>query len=90
MFCLCFLLCLCCSLVASTHALFPRVCVSSRECVAARQVVEPWAAYGGVVLDATNPLTPWPALDISTENNTSAAEELQKVVLLHTHERCDS
>lgn len=44
------------------------------------QVVAPLVDYEGVVLDATNPLTPWPELNLSVDQNTtSAAEEIQKV-----------
>ncbi|GJP29073.1 hypothetical protein CLOM_g67 [Closterium sp. NIES-68] len=49
------------------------------------KVVAPWGSYAGVVLDASNPLTAWPALDISADqNSTSGAEELKKA-LPHAH-----
>ncbi|CAI7908369.1 unnamed protein product [Closterium sp. NIES-54] len=44
------------------------------------KVVAPFASYGGVVLDASNPLTAWPALEVDTDHrSTSGAEELKKV-----------
>ncbi|CAI5514295.1 unnamed protein product [Closterium sp. Naga37s-1] len=45
------------------------------------KVVAPFASYGGVVLDASNPLTAWPALEVDTDHrSTSGAEELKKTL----------
>ncbi|CAI5527326.1 unnamed protein product [Closterium sp. Naga37s-1] len=44
-------------------------------------VVAPFASYTGVVLDASNPLSAWPGLEISVDHRTtSGAEELKKAL----------
>eukprot|EP00245_Coleochaete_scutata_P007539 TRINITY_DN22989_c0_g1_i1.p1 TRINITY_DN22989_c0_g1~~TRINITY_DN22989_c0_g1_i1.p1 ORF type:complete len:251 (-),score=31.75 TRINITY_DN22989_c0_g1_i1:288-1040(-) len=47
-----------------------------------QELLHPIESYPGVVLDATNPLTAYPALDISVDQNTtSATEDIQKVLV---------
>ncbi|CAI5463539.1 unnamed protein product [Closterium sp. Yama58-4] len=45
------------------------------------KVVAPFASYAGVVLDASNSLTAWPALEIGVDHrSTSGGEELKKAL----------